>query len=272
MEKKRKLTGRIYTYSKKARDRIIKIIEKFLNLYNINELNPDIIIIIDELVKNAIKANYQYLLLKDKIFTSIQKDFPLFTKVQIEEQIKKIAKDQKIYDQIFEEIMINEDINKSVREILNQESILIHYKNKAYAENREFNEDELAILSKLDKINRIKQRIKNNETSIIVNMEYINNSFHLEVINSAPILTVDLERIYNVRDLFKKYREEDRIEEFFINNIDESRSGCGLGYATIDTILENLGLDPEKVLKIISIISTNIMLELPYHCLKPELN
>ena len=268
MVKNRKLTGHIFTYSKKARDRIIETTNKFLQPYNVNEIKSDIIMIIDELVKNAIKANYQYLLLKDKIHDRIKYKSPDLTESQIDERIKEITKDQNIYDQMFEDILKEENISASVRDILNEESKLIHIKNKAYEENRKFTEAELKTISNLEKVNEIKKRIKDNETRIIFNMEYIHNSFHIEVINSAPILTVDLERIHTVRDIFKTYRDENKQENFFINNLDESRSGYGLGYATIDIILENLGLDPAKVIKIISIITTNIMLEIPLESLK----
>ena len=85
----------------------------------------------------------------------------------------------------------------------------------------------------------------------------------MEVTNSSPILESDLRRIYEKRDEFRKCREEDRQQEFFLNNLDTSESGFGLGYATIDSYLTDLGLEPYSTIQIIAAADTTVILSLP---------
>jgi hypothetical protein len=77
-----------------------------------------------------------------------------------------------------------------------------------------------------------------------------------------------LNRIYEKRDEYKMYRQQGREQDFFINNIDTSDSGFGLGYATIDSFLANLGLEPENAITIISANNTTAMLTIPLAALR----
>jgi hypothetical protein len=105
--------------------------------------------------------------------------------------------------------------------------------------------------------------MKKNNIKIIIQVQADNNYLYFEVTNTAPILTKDLNRIYTIRDTFNTYRDEGREQEFFINNLDTSEGGFGLGYATIDCILNDWELDPFRALSIISSINTTVLLSLP---------
>ena len=61
---------------------------------------------------------------------------------------------------------------------------------------------------------------------------------------------------------------EEKEHEFFINNIDTSDSGFGLGYAKIDSFLSNMGLVPESSITIISANNTTALLALPLENLR----
>lgn len=53
--------------------------------------------------------------------------------------------------------------------------------------------------------------------------------------------------------------------------MDTSEGGSGLGYATIDTHLVNMGLDPDTALYILSMHNTNIVLNLDLNRMRERL-
>ncbi len=77
-----------------------------------------------------------------------------------------------------------------------------------------------------------------------------------------------MRRIYAKRDEFKLCVEENRQQEFFLNNLDTSESGFGLGYATIDSYLSDIGLVPYNTIQIIAAMDTTVILSLPIEKLK----
>jgi len=52
-----------------------------------------------------------------------------------------------------------------------------------------------------------------------------------------------LERIHSKRQNFRKYYDEDRIADFYMEQLDESES-AGFGAAMVDSRLLEWGLDP----------------------------
>ena len=73
---------------------------------------------------------------------------------------------------------------------------------------------------------------------------------------------------HSSRDEYRKYKDAGKEYEFFINNIDTSESGFGLGYAKIDSHLSSMGLDVQSAITIISANNTTAMLSLPLATLK----
>lgn len=225
---------------------------------------------VDELVKNAVKANYKFLLIYEKLHERVRESYPGFTDKQISDEISGILKIKESFDHIAVDILHEYNLSEQVRIILNQEAKLLNIKNKAYAETRKFTPEEKKQISEFKEINRIKALVKKMNIRIILKMETDGDFFYIEVTNTAPILTVDLNRIFEKREEYRRLKNDDREHEFFINNLDTSESGFGLGYATIDSVLYKLGLDPVRSLTIISAIDTTVLLSLPIDKLKSD--
>jgi hypothetical protein len=266
----KKISGHIFTYSRKARDIISSISGKYLRDFGIDGISINLFTCVDELIKNAVKANYKFILIYEAIYEKLRECYPDRPVAEIEEEIAGILKVQDSYDHIARDILSERNISSEVREILDQESKLLNIKNRAYAEKREITPAEREVFPSLEKLGGIKEAVKKHNVKIILKMEANTDFFYIEVTNTAPILTHDLNRIYEKRDSYRLCRAEGREMEFFINHLDTSESGFGLGYATIDSILFNWGLNPERSLNIISSIDTTIMLTIPIEEIKRE--
>jgi len=75
MAQKKKVTGIIQIYSKKARDQIFGIGKKFATEAGISGVADDVFACVDELIKNAVKANYKFLLVVDKISSNLKNKY-----------------------------------------------------------------------------------------------------------------------------------------------------------------------------------------------------
>ena len=265
---KHKVLGHIRTYSRETRDEIIIVAHEFLETIGISvelidEMTNNLLSCVDEIIKNAVKANYKYLLIVEEMQKRFEKEYPEKNEKEIKELIRNIVKDQGTFDKIADTIVKNCNISKHVREILNEEAKFLSIKNKVYLEKRDFSVAEIEKIKQLKEINRIRSRLKENDVKIVLKIQSDEDFIYVEVMNTAPILTKDLERIYNKRDEYQKYKEKHIEHEFFINNLDTSESGFGLGYATIDSFLSDWGLDSIRSLTIISSIDTTVLMTLP---------
>ena len=92
MAAKKKVTGIIQIYSKKARDQVFGIGLKFAKEAGVPEVTEDLFACVDELIKNAVKANYKFLLVVDKIAGQLLKKNPDKTPEQIKQNIFDILK------------------------------------------------------------------------------------------------------------------------------------------------------------------------------------
>ena len=263
-----KITGYIYSYSRKARDIVIQSAEHFLLRFDIIGISACLFSCVDELVKNAVKANYKFIIIFDEIYKNMRENYPEKTSEEIKKEISDILKVQESFDHMANEILKEKNVSTEVREILNEEAKLLSIKDKAYKDKREYSTEEKEAVKKLKKLDTMKKRVIEEDIKIILKMQINDDYIYIEVTNTAPIITRDLNRIYKKRDEYKKYRDEAREHEFFVNNLDTSESGFGLGYATIDSILCDWGLDPDRAATIISAIDTTVLLSIPVTQLK----
>ncbi|HEY1406549.1 MAG TPA: hypothetical protein VF857_08080 [Spirochaetota bacterium] len=261
--KKKKVTGIIQTYSRKARDSIMLVGEEFFNEVGLGQYMGDIFSCVDELIKNAVKANYKFVLILEKIAEKISQDEPGLSSEDLHRRMNEIIRDKMKYDSIAEEITSHEEVARTVRELLNEESVLIRIKNKVYQEKRELTDDEIGKIEKLSDLQKVRTEIERRKIHVRVVVEMDDAYIYVEVTNNAPIMEKDLNRIYEKRDEYRVYREEGREHEFYLNNLDTSDSGFGLGYATIDSFLANMKLDPYRAIQIIAASNTTVILSLP---------
>jgi hypothetical protein len=263
-----RITGIIRHYTRRARDQIYNAGLTIFKAAGVEQHLDDIGACVDELIKNAVKANYKHLLIVEALQRQFQLQYKDKTTQQVQEYIKDILKDKIQFDTLASIVLKKENIAQKVREVLNQEGTFLLIKNKAFSENRTLSNDDLQSIEKLKLFVELQQKLKQNDIRIILKIELRDDYIYIEVTNTAPILSHDLQRIYAKREEYRRYKEEGREYEFFINNIDTSDSGFGLGYAKIDSYLYNLGIDPEKAVTVISINNTTAMLSIPVDVLK----
>ncbi|GAB4221499.1 MAG: hypothetical protein GYA16_06150 [Spirochaetes bacterium] len=263
-----RITGIIRHYTRRARDQIYNAGLAIFKAAGVEQYLDDIGACVDELIKNAVKANYKHLLIVEALQRQFQLQYKDKTGKQVQEYIKDILKDKIQFDTLASIVLKKENIAQKVREVLNQEGLFLLIKNKAFSENRSLTSDDLQSIEKLKLFVELQQKLKQYDIRIILKIELRDNYIYIEITNTAPILSHDLQRIYAKREEYRRYKDEGREYEFFINNIDTSDSGFGLGYAKIDSYLYNLGIDPEKAVTVISINNTTAMLSIPVEALK----
>jgi len=265
--KKKRVTGIVQIYSKRARDQILLLGQRFFEGLGIADHLSDVFSCVDELIKNAVKANYKFVLIREKIIERITAENPGLDEKSLTREIEAVVRDKARYDQIAEEIARTENVSDIVRQVLNEENQQLKLKNKAYSENRSYTDDELAKLAGFSHLQRLRTELERQDVKVIVKIETDGEYLYIEVTNTAPILEKDLMRIYDKRDEYRSYCERGEEYMFFMNNLDTSESGFGLGYATIDSFLINMGLDPARAVQIIAASDTTVILSLPFpHC------
>lgn len=264
----RQIKGIIGIYSRQARDQISEAGHKFLARGGLGSISQELFACLDELIKNAVKANYKFLLLRERIEKELQALWPEKSTVEIGEDISDIIKIPESFNRLAGDILMNEDLSSTVREILNEESKLLAIKNRAYLENRDYNDPEKRVIADLARIREIRKKIRDRNVKVLWSIQADDDYVYIDVMNTAPIMTRDLYRIHEKREEYRSCRERGKEYEFFINNIDTSESGFGLGFAKIDAILNNWGLTEERFITIISAINTTVMLTLPVDLLK----
>ncbi len=228
--------------------------------------------IIDELAKNAIKANHKFLILRRKILEHYTASG--LSKAEAENRRDETTSNAAALNEfVSAHPHVMEGTVAELRTILNQESIWLQIKNRFRKDKRRVltPEDRAKLASTAD-FRRNFHEIRKRRVYVEFRASTSAGQLWVELINAAPILETDLMRIYKKRGEFKEHREKGTEWEFFLNHMDTSDGGSGLGYATIDSILAQLGFDPESALVILSLHNTNVMLHLDIEVLsKPAL-
>jgi hypothetical protein len=249
------LVGYVRIYTPKAKEIVRRILEKHLSKYNVDKYTDNFLTCIDELIKNAVKANYKFVLIREKIEEHL-KNSSNPEKLTIDD----ILKDRELYNQYSSDLIKLPEITKVVRTALTQESKVISLKTKAAKEKRKYTEEEKTEILGFKELLDIQRKVKKYGARVQVRVNEIFNALNIEIMNNAPILNSDLERIHKKRKEFKNYADRGEEMMFFIENMDEADAGAGLGYATIDAGLRELQTDPFDIVSIISVTNTTILL------------
>ncbi len=264
-------TGHIQSYTRRARDRLLQIKERYFANLGLGRYPAMLFPCTDELIKNAVKANYKFVLIRDRIADTMAAEQPDRERKSIEEEVNSIVSEPLRYNEKAEEVLSEHEISAEVRNLLNEESKYINIKNRVYMEERDLTPEEKKEIESLERLAAMRKRLRDLNIGVILKILHDEDHIHIEITNTAPILQRDLNRIVEKRFEYDRYRRENREHEFFINNLDTSESGFGLGYATIDSTLAGLGLEPTESLKILSATDTTVMLSLPVEDLKRQL-
>ncbi len=264
MASKKKTRIIINTYNKKAKENIHQLLVEYLEEAGAVECTDALLTCVDELVKNAIKANYKYLIIRKEL---VQKIF----NTEMSPNVRlRMGRDD--FEKYASSIVSDGHISAEVREILDQESVYISLSNRAYDENRELAEDEMRKISRLYSYRNIRNEIRSGAITTTLKIERANGHLVITVSNTAPILSQDLQRIEQKRNEYLHYQAAGREHEFFVNNIDTSESGFGLGYAVIISSLIGMGLDVNDVLSIEPDELTTVRLTLPVGSMQRSLS
>lgn len=251
---------RILFWTRNARSMVIERLNKLLpDEYGNN--TEAIQSILDELAKNAIKANHKHLIIRKRIIDFFSDE--RHSREDVIATVDNICLDTMQFNEFtknHENIMSG--LTEALQTVLRQEALWLDFRNKRN-EAREIKEEQLQKLkTETREFQSLYRELKRNRVYVEIRGSRTNHMVWIEVINTAPILNSDFKRINDKRNLFKKHCELGTECEFFINAIDNSEGGSGLGYATIDSHLAEMGLDPHKALTLVSVHNTNVMVNL----------
>ena len=225
------------------------------------ELVQVLSVVVDELAKNAIKANHKHLLIRRRIVDALRASAGLRQEEALL-RATEICGDTASYNEFLDEHPeVAEGLTTELGQILRQESIWIDLRNKKHSGQAQSDEDTRKLAGTVD-FRTIYREVQGKRVYVEFRASRTDDQLWMEIVNAAPIIRHDLERIEEKRQLFKTHREAGTEYEFFMTAMDNSDGGSGFGYATIDTHLASLGLEPLDALRIISLHSTNAMLHL----------
>ncbi len=215
--------------------------------------------ICDELVKNAVKSNYKFLLIMQELEASILERNPHMSLKDVKDWLRDVflSGSEELIQRQLQHIHEPNSIIQEVNKIIHLEKDA-HKRNKNSKKYKNMKIDSNFIpLLKIRKLSR--------EYKIFVHLKIYctGNEYTIMISNDSPILENDAGRIRKVREKFGEYYNAGRPEAFFMDNIDTGGGGHGLGYALIDAILLQLGLVPETSLFLIPGGGTVVLIVLP---------
>ncbi|MCK4906002.1 MAG: hypothetical protein KAR07_12740 [Spirochaetes bacterium] len=224
-----------------GKNRIKFFIDEVLKKFNAEHLLDDIFLSIMELCFNAVKANYMYVTVLDKI------------REMLHYKAERVSLDTIWESQymmtMYTTYIQHPDIKDKVKDIIKGESKIFNINEKAEKENRSLTEEEKQIIN--DKTSMINRTIRD-KVKATLSISTTESRLIIDVINDAPITSDSIKRIESKRKKFLKYYKEDKIGEFFMENLDESES-AGFGAAMIDSRLLSWGMEPAKHFKVLGL-------------------
>ncbi len=224
---------------------------------------PQVFQICDELIKNALKSNYKFLLMWAATRERLLEARPEYQADELDDWLREIffSGEERLVEQHLARIADQtERIRREVRHLLDLENRYIR-EGRLSAElplDAGPNSDPL-----LEALLSTKRLARDLNIHAHLEIQRSNDELLVTIANDSPILREDVDRIAGVRRRFREYRESGRQQEFFIENLDTSGGGHGLGYAIMDSILCEMNLDPERSLYLISATRTLVLLVLP---------
>ena len=224
-----------------GKGRVKAFINEVLVRYGEESYLDDLFLSVMELSFNALKANYAYIVVLDRIRRMLN-----YKADQID--LNSIWRSQYMMT-MYRNFIDHNSTRDEVKKVLRSESEVFKLMEHASAEERELTPEEQAVVEKSrGMINRVlREKIR-----ATLSMSLSDKRIIIDVINDAPITETGLERIHSKRVNFRGYYDDDRIAEFYMENLDESES-AGFGAAMIDSRLLGWGLDPWQHFKVLSL-------------------
>ncbi len=216
-----------------GKSNIRAFINAFLEKNNTDEIyKNDILESIFELIYNALKANYSHVY----TLSVLQRKYPKLNDIIVSGQYFMNEKLMQSYVKFRRSTFVKDSIKK----LMKLESALI----------KQLDEGSAIDISKYKELHSFKEIMKK-PVCIKVSLERKESICKCNVINEAPIALLDLARIYEKRKIFRQYYDENRLYQFYNENLDESES-AGFGATLIDLRLLNMGLEPYNYFTILT--------------------
>lgn len=217
-----------------GKSRLKAVIFGVLELMNKADVADDIYASVLELAFNAIKANYGHVItlgiLKSKFTDRMDK---ILAKDYLEDRV--LAKTYLWF-------INSAEVKQRVKEALKLESELFKSFEKSNTDDKPITpEMKSALYQKMP----LMQRAIDEQIKITLRIARSDKKIVFDIINDSPITKIGLERIRQKREKFRTYFKEDRVGDFYMENLDETES-AGFGSAMIDSRLLNMGLEPSR--------------------------
>lgn len=231
----------LLTLNAYGKQRVRFFIEEVLRHYGELSYLDDLFLSVMELSFNALKANYAYMIVLDRIRRMLN-----YKQDQID--LNSIWKSQYMM-RMYTNFIGHPATREQVRSIIRGEGNIFKIMEKAALEGRPLTAaEEERILRDRGQVNgELKEMIK-----ATLNMSLSPGRVIIDVINDAPITQAGLDRIHGKRTTFREYYDSGRIAEFYMENLDDTES-AGFGAAMIDSRLLGWGLDPWQHFKVLTL-------------------
>lgn len=253
--------AKVKYYTPQSKTQIKNILEYNLGPKGLAHYSENLMLCLDELVKNGHKANYKFCLVMNNIETALRAKGQLKLMSEIQQQ-------KRLFNEYALRYGCLTEVSGVVRKALSQEAKIIDLKTKAIAQGRRYRLLEAELRFEIPELFLVRGLMRKYGINVHLRFDTIGDSLELEVINNAPILDSDLQRIENRRRLFKDFADSGNEICFFTDHMDSSEAGAGLGYATIDSILRDLGMDPFEAITIVSVTNTAVLISIKLDTLK----
>ena len=204
-----------------TKDKIALLVNSILNKYRIEKYYEDVIYILMELITNAVKARYLHLI-SLKVLSEMYPDYSLDEYYNNPEIMKK-------YSDIFRD----DESREKLKTILKNENKFVSNNNIDNFYN------DILLLNESTKSKFI----------IKLFIHITKNNVEFDIVNYSPLIMLGRTRIDSKRLTFKEYYNNDMVESFFLEQLDNTES-AGFGLALCDLRLYNIGLEPTKHLEI----------------------
>lgn len=195
-----------------------------------------------ELAFNALKANYAYVVVMNLMKERFQDRADKFA-----DRISFFS--DRILQRTYMGLVHSASVHGKVKEALRAEKKIFDTREKAARQKRELTPDEEKTIA--DSQAQF-ETIVNFRVKSTLRFVKTPNKLVIDVINDAPISQTGLDRIRKKRDDFRKYYKENRVEEFYTENLDESES-AGFGSAIIDSRFLQWGFDPDTHFQVLAL-------------------
>ncbi|MCB1324306.1 MAG: hypothetical protein H7A21_17195 [Spirochaetales bacterium] len=217
--------------------------------------------ITDELLKNAVKANYKFLIIWQLTRTRLLESEAGLSPREVDDWLREVffSGESLLIEGQLKKIGDLSGVTVDVVQLLELENRILRDRPEAGGPTLH----ELSLKPELVPLFRTKALARRLQVFVHLRVETTPDSIWITISNDSPILESDVRRILGVRRKFRDYAAQGRAQDFFIENLDTSGGGHGLGYAVMDSVLLDLGLEPEHTLYLISASRTMVLIALP---------